>query len=531
MGLLDFLSNNDPQGAGQLAFGASMLDAGGPQSRPVSFGQALGQSIMGGRNAALLQDMNNRRNALADAQVLQALSQIADMQQKQQLLAAVARKMSGAGGAPIASAAPPMPSMGPMTAETAGTLGGQMRLGRLAGLQAAQAQPPAVPGLPQQQGGFPLDAQDVTMLKLGGMGDLTDMYKYMSTPQERKAGSFYDNPSTGRREFIPDVKQDSSGRTSVIQMGPDGNFRVAIPQGALDSYRQYAGAEQGIKNDNTMVEYTDPRTGQKMQMTQAQRLSMMGGGNAPQAPASAPAADFSRQEFMEYRGLLGRQMKGEQLSPQDAARMKALEARAEGQQPGNASPGLPSGPSAADEARFKNRTELNTLFNTKILPDALSSGDAAGQVLTSVAVARSALPSIGNGWAAPLQAAAAQFLTGTGMAPEAVQQVAANAEIFKQAGMTRLWEVLNAAKGPQTEGDATRAKATFAQLGNTKQANEFILDLMQAIAERDKMKASFYQKAIPVANERNGELHVIPLEWQQRVPSIFQMPTMQKWAK
>jgi hypothetical protein len=71
MGLLDFLSNNDPQGAGQLAFGASMLDAGGPQSRPVSFGQALGQSIMGGRNAALLQDMNNRRNALVDMQAAQ----------------------------------------------------------------------------------------------------------------------------------------------------------------------------------------------------------------------------------------------------------------------------------------------------------------------------------------------------------------------------------------------------------------------------------------------------------------------------
>ena len=68
--------------------------------------------------------------------------------------------------------------------------------------------------------------------------------------------------------------------------------------------------------------------------------------------------------------------------------------------------------------------------------------------------------------------------------------------------------MLNQAKGPQTEGDATRAKATFASLSNTPQANEFILDFAKAVAMRDKKKAAFYNEAMPIAREA-GDLTAV----------------------
>jgi hypothetical protein len=44
------------------------------------------------------------------------------------------------------------------------------------------------------------------------------------------------------------------------------------------------------------------------------------------------------------------------------------------------------------------------------------------------------------------------------------------------------------------------------------------------------MKASFYQNALPIAKEE-GDLQKVDREWSKRVPSIFSMPSMTKWAK
>ena len=102
---------------------------------------------------------------------------------------------------------------------------------------------------------------------------------------------------------------------------------------------------------------------------------------------------------------------------------------------------------------------------------------------------------------------------------------------FSGLQRTRLWiDSDNAAKGPQTEGDADRAKDTFAKLGNTPKANAFILDLAQATAERDARRAAWYRDALPLG-QKAGDLQMLDRKWQEREPSIFQMPSMQKWGK
>jgi hypothetical protein len=116
------------------------------------------------------------------------------------------------------------------------------------------------------------------------------------------------------------------------------------------------------------------------------------------------------------------------------------------------------------------------------------------------------------------------------MAPNNAKLYAANAETFQNAAMGNLKTQLDAAKGPQTEGDADRGSKLFAQLKNTPQANEFILDLAQAKAERDQMKARFFQQALPIAQQK-GDLAEVEREWLKRAPSVFTMPSLQRWNK
>jgi hypothetical protein len=47
-------------------------------------------------------------------------------------------------------------------------------------------------------------------------------------------------------------------------------------------------------------------------------------------------------------------------------------------------------------------------------------------------------------------------------------------------------------KGPQTESDAQRITATGAQLGNTKDANKFVLNVAKAQLQRDLKQREFY---------------------------------------
>jgi hypothetical protein len=58
----------------------------------------------------------------------------------------------------------------------------------------------------------------------------------------------------------------------------------------------------------------------------------------------------------------------------------------------------------------------------------------------------------------------------------------------------------------------------------------FILDLTQAKAERDRLKAQYFRQALPLA-QKNGDLQEVERRWNEKAPSVWSLPMMQKWGQ
>jgi hypothetical protein len=97
-----------------------------------------------------------------------------------------------------------------------------------------------------------------------------------------------------------------------------------------------------------------------------------------------------------------------------------------------------------------------------------------------------------TGFGTSTVAAGARILGALGVAD--AEKFATNAQAFTgmaaQAVLTRQLEQ----KGPQTEADAARITQTGAQLGNTKEANRFLVDVAKSQFKRDLKQRSFYDK-------------------------------------
>lgn len=83
-------------------------------------------------------------------------------------------------------------------------------------------------------------------------------------------------------------------------------------------------------------------------------------------------------------------------------------------------------------------------------------------------------------------------------------------------------------KGPQTESDAQRITATGAQLGNTKEANKFVLNVAKAQLQRDVEQREFYTKW----RETNKTLDGAENAWfaGPGSKSLFESPALKKYG-
>ncbi len=92
---------------------------------------------------------------------------------------------------------------------------------------------------------------------------------------------------------------------------------------------------------------------------------------------------------------------------------------------------------------------------------------------------------------------------------------ASDAQKFNAVVMKNLLAELVAQKGPQTEGDASRALKTFAQLGNTPEANQFALDYAAAVAQRKQEMAEYvYQTG---RGKYEGDAFKAKGDWQKKI--------------
>jgi hypothetical protein len=137
-----------------------------------------------------------------------------------------------------------------------------------------------------------------------------------------------------------------------------------------------------------------------------------------------------------------------------------------------------------------------------------------------------------TGWGTEAKAKAAEVLVGLGYSGEDAKSLASNSQTFRSIQARQVNDELNAAKGPQTEGDAQRAKTTYASLGNTPQANQYINDLQKAIIKRKNAEAKYYRDNYDKALGQ-GDLSRLERDWMSSPDasrSIFDYPEMKKWS-
>jgi hypothetical protein len=172
--------------------------------------------------------------------------------------------------------------------------------------------------------------------------------------------------------------------------------------------------------------------------------------------------------------------------------------------------------------------DVNKNWTANSYQPTIQAGRDAQNVLGSITALRNM--DIKTGWGTEAVSNAANVLAGLGIASESAKKMATNAQMFQSNTMEKLWSTLNAAKGPQTEGDADRAKATWVQLRNTPQANQYVLDMAEARARREVLRSQYYADALPLAIQE-GDLTKVDREWNKIQPSIWSDPILQKYTK
>lgn len=326
-----------------------------------------------------------------------------------------------------------------------------------------------------------------------------DAWKFSKTGEQMQPG--YIRKADGSIEYRGDP-------TKGVTLGPNGEV-VAMP-GAAGALSTIAGATKEAEK-RAEARYGAPVTINGSIMTPQQAADML--DPKPAAPVNPFA---SIRDAMTRNGDASANFDiGGQRGTLQAPRQSA------------SGPGVEVQPNRIKAV--EGATEgINSDWIKNTYQGVQQSGDSATGRIEQANIARASLKGGLGGWGTETKAAVANVLAGLGIASEDAKNYAANAQIFQKVAGERLWSVLNEAKGPQTEGDASRASKTYAQLGNTPRANEFILDMAQAQAERDKQRQRFYSAALPIARNK-GDLTEVDREWQARQPSIFDMPTMSKW--
>jgi hypothetical protein len=512
MGLLDNMPGLDtPQGQGLLSAAFSLMSAKKLPGQKGAFAGALGEA-----GQQYLQSSNASQDQMMKRKYL-------DMQMQEAQSTIDARKLAGAKQAEL------MKYLDGRFGQP-DFAGGQSALGATAAAggapgptrQAASAMPPS-------SGGLNMSPVELARLKLLGV-DLTDVAK-LGIPSQ--LGNGWVQGIDGRREYMGDpTKGFASDGKSVSLMPGFLSANNAIEGGKAQAVES---AKAGL--DLVEVPMSD---GSKKMMPRSQAVQALGGQrpSASQIKAQPMAAggqsgysmptagetaqeqiriirsEYDKEQDPQNKAALGRELM-RLGSPQSAALGQTQTPAQIGQQQNITAAG-----GKVNDAWLKNSLE-----------PVMMAGQAAQSVIDSTNVARTAMRSMGGtGWGTETKASALNVLTGLGIAPKTAEMYASNAQIFQRSAMDRLWSTLNTAKGPQTEGDADRAAKTYGKLSNTPQANEFIFDLAQATAERDKMKAAFFKNALPIA-QQSGDLMEVERQWDKRSPSIFNMPTMNKWGK
>jgi hypothetical protein len=123
-------------------------------------------------------------------------------------------------------------------------------------------------------------------------------------------------------------------------------------------------------------------------------------------------------------------------------------------------------------------------------------------------------------------AAGASVLAALGV--QNAKEFATNAQTFLASANAAVLQRQLEQKGPQTESDAQRITATGAQLGNTKEANKFVLNVAKAQLQRDLEQRNFYA----AWRDKNKTFEGAEDAWYAGAggKSLFDSPALKKYA-
>jgi hypothetical protein len=394
--------------------------------------------------------------------------------------------------------------------------------------------------------------------------------------------------------FQAGMKASDNGQMSMWQPDGQGGLIVGAPRGALETYSAFRNADEAAKSRTSLTTITRPdgttslmpndlvlreargQSQQPMQQAPMQSRSAAAGSEAQiiangmgglnglptvarggnvsfkSTPQEMDAPRILQDAFNESSTRYAAAQKAGDSVNMNRERVNMEGIRGEYSKLGNRAPSLApnqapntapqSAPSFGLELQSQagkdqqkltseNAGKVNDVFLKSVYTPLIESKGATVANIDSINQTRSAMEKMGGtGWGTETKATAASILTSLGVGGKNAEMYATNAQTFQQAANTRLQAALSLQKGIQTDKDADRQAATYATLKNTPQANAYTLDSLQAAAERDLMKARFYESALPIASKK-GDLQEIDREWDKRAPSLFSMPSMQKWAK
>ena len=165
--------------------------------------------------------------------------------------------------------------------------------------------------------------------------------------------------------------------------------------------------------------------------------------------------------------------------------------------------------------------------------------DEYKQLGTAATNARKAMPGIdtaerilnagfNTGWGTEAQAAAANILASLGVLD--AKNYATNAQLFLAQARTVTNDRLLDQKGPQTDNDFKRTEETGARLGNTADANKFLLAVNRAINKQTIEKHNFFTKWV----SKNDSLKGAEQAWQDSPAgsaSLFDRPELKQYAQ
>lgn len=506
MGLLNFLpedpNKKEAMRAGLLNLGAAMLSGKG------NFGNMLGQGLAAGSQGYQNSLVSQQQKMLDDAQLRLAQGKESRAQGQHNMIADAFR---GTGT--------PQP-------------GGSSTSGPV---QGGTGMPPGGGAAPRGAQ-FPMSLNQVAMFKAMGGADLSGEYKMAKEGFKRDQGATYDMPDGSRRTFAKLDNGQMQGDDGSIRTAPGYNEALAATEGAKAEAIARAQAGQTLLDPTKFVGADGTPIGGTVggYIAKLGDLPKVGSGALPRAPVKPGApvtpANFPRVSPGEQQQRDGTRLqilqdeRAKMTNPRDIADIDREIASAGGRAPVLQSAAQAKAQVGAVDMSLSAGTKLNDNWITSTLNPVQTEGKAAKSTLSQLQTIKNV--DFKTGWGAPAMAGAAAILGSLGV--KDAEKYATQAQTFQQVAKERLMTTLQAQVGPQTEGDAQRAEATFMQLGNTPAANQLIADLAEAQANIAVKKADYYSNALPLARQR-GDLTEIDRRWSKIAPSVWADPKLAKY--